>query len=198
MINGYLDRMRSELRKYAVVPDTELEKILPMLKLMEIKRNQYFINIDDLPDKMAFVISGIFRVFCISKSGEEKILVFRDENHVLSGYDPNFPEQKALYAIQALENSKLVYITIQEHKKLLQGHPCWTELRAKYFHMLYMEKVEREREFLSEDASTRFLNLTKTEPGFVKRIPQYYIASYLGVTPEALSRIRKSLKFVPS
>jgi CRP-like cAMP-binding protein len=63
--------------------------------------------------------------------------------------------------------------------------------------MIFIEKEQREREFLSENATQRYINLIKQEPKFESRIPQHLIASYLGITPVALSRIRKRLKLCP-
>jgi CRP-like cAMP-binding protein len=75
----------------------------------------------------------------------------------------------------------------------MERNPCWNTIARKYVETLFIEKEKRERRLLSEDAATRYLSFQKDYPGLEDKIPQYQIASYLGITPVALSRIRKKL-----
>lgn len=193
ILDIYIDRLREEFRKYADIPEEQLRIYISVSKLLKVNKGEYFVKTDEKQDKMAFILSGIFRVFCITVSGREKTLVFRDENHFLSGYSPYLTNEKSWYAIQAIEDSLLIYNTFDNYDKYL-GHPCWNDLTLKYIQKLFMEKEQREREFLTEDATERYIKLTQQEPKFESRIPQYYIASYLGISPVSLSRIRKQLK----
>jgi len=196
MLDLYLDRLREEFNKYADIPEEQLREYLSVSKLLKVNKGEYFVKTDEKPDKMAFILSGIFRVFYTTASGQERTLVFRDENHFLSGYSPYLTNEKSWYAIQAIEDSLLIYNTFDQYLKSL-SHPCWNNLIIKYTQMIFIEKEQREREFLSENATQRYINLIKQEPKFESRIPQHLIASYLGITPVALSRIRKRLKLCP-
>jgi len=193
MLDIYEDTLRKEFNKYTVIPEEQLHEYISVSKLLNVSKGEYFVKIDEKPDRMAFILSGIFRVFYVTASGQERILVFRDENHFLSGYSPYLTNEKSWYAIQAIEDSVLICNTFDYYLKHL-NHPCWNNLIVAYTQKIFIEKEQREREFLSEDATQRYINLLTQEPKFESRIPQHYIASYLGITPVALSRIRKQLK----
>ena len=193
-LETYIASMRPELSKYAEIPEDQFQQLISDARFMHITKGDYFLKIDEIPDKMAFILSGIFRVFYVTASGKEKTLVFRDEGHFLSGYSPYLTNERSWYAIQAIEDSDLAYNTLESYQRFLANHPCWNNVVVKYVQTLFIEKEQREREFLSEDATQRYINLIRNEPKFESRIPQHYIASYLGITPVALSRIRKKLK----
>jgi CRP-like cAMP-binding protein len=189
-----LKKMREELSRYCPLPDQEWDRVAVMLRPVVLKKGGIFIDIDQVPDRMGFIAKGIFRVYYITERGDEKILVFRNENHFLTAFSAFLEGTPSWYAIQSLEDSELFCFTLMEYNRIMNGHPCWNTLTRKYVESLFIEKEKRERGFLSEDASTRYLTFRQSYPGFEERIPQYYIASYLGITPVALSRIRKKLQ----
>ena len=192
--NQYLARVRNELMKYGPIPDSEWEKVArASYESLQFKKGQYFVRIGDIPDKMGFIWSGLFRVFYLTEQGDERILVFRGENRFLSAFSAFLEKQPSWYGIQALEPSLLLCFNLDHYQRLMSEHPCWSQISRKYVENLFVEKEKREREFLSENAETRYLNFLESYPDIEQRVPQYQIASYLGITPVALSRIRKAL-----
>lgn len=190
----WLALVRRVLGSFAEIPDDEWDKAIPTLSHVHLKRNAYFIRAGAVPDKMACIVSGIFRVFYVTESGEERILAIRDEGRMLSAFSAILENTTSWYDIQALEDSDLLYISLDQYVKGLRGHPCWQMINAKYTQMLFVEKERRESEFLSDDAETRYKKFRERFPGVEDRIRQYHIASYLGITPVALSRIRRKLR----
>ncbi len=191
----WLTFFQNTLRSFAEIPADELERGRKRLKHLHVRKNEYFIRTGSVPDKMAFIVNGIFRVFYLTEQGDEKILVFREEGRMLSAYSAFLENKESWFDIQALEDSDLLYITFFDYKKVLHEHQCWQILNKKYVEMLFVEKEKREREFLSDNAETRYQKFLLTYPaGIEQRIKQYHIASYLGITPVALSRIKKHLK----
>jgi CRP-like cAMP-binding protein len=190
----WLAIMRAELSSFAEIPDAEWGKAVLNLRHLHLRRNDYFIQAGSIPDKMACIVSGIFRVFYITQSGEEKTLAIRAEGRMLSAFSAILENTPSWYDIQALEDADLLYISLEEYLAGLQGHPCWQVINTKYAQMLFMEKERRESEFLSDDAETRYRKFRERFPDVEDRIRQYHIASYLGITPVALSRIRKKLR----
>ncbi len=186
--------MRAALASFAEIPDEEWEKASLNLRHLHLKKNEYFIRAGALPDKMACIVSGIFRVYYLTERGEERILAIRGEGRMLSAFSAFLEHTPSWYDIQALEDSDLLYITLDQYIAGLQGHPCWQVINAKYAQMLFVEKERRESEFLSDDAETRYKKFRERYPGVEDRIRQYHVASYLGITPVALSRIRKKLR----
>ena len=178
---------------FGEIPESELKKGLVYLKHLHLLKNEYFIKAGDIPDKMAFIASGIFRVFYITENGDEKTLVFREEGRMLSAYSSFLENKTAWFYIQALEESDLLYLSFNDYQKIMKGHQCWRDINAKYTEMLFIEKEKRESEFLSDDAKTRYEKFIIKYPGIENRINQYHIASYLGITPVALSRIKRKI-----
>ncbi len=193
MDDSILRIVHREFSRYCTLPDGEWQRLISIIKPMRLKKRQYFIDIGQVPDKMCFIISGLFRVFYVTEDGDEKILVFRDKHHFLTAFSAFIEGQPSWYAIQAMEDSSLICLTLTDYNDLMESHPCWNTLTRRYVERLFIEKEKREREFLSEDATTRYLAFKQTYPGLERRIPQYQVASYLGITPVALSRIRRKL-----
>ncbi|MDP4093594.1 MAG: Crp/Fnr family transcriptional regulator [Bacillota bacterium] len=185
-----LKRMYATLCEFAQVPDEEWNKAKTKLRSLRIEKNNFFIKAGEIPDKLAYISDGIFRVYYTSESGNERILVFRGENRLLSAYSSFLENTVSSYSIQALEQCNLLYITLSDYTALLNDHPCWQTITSKYSQMLVVEKERRENEFLCDDAETRYKKFILNYPGLEKRINQYQVAAYLGITPVALSRIR--------
>jgi len=190
----WLAIMRTALNSFAEIPDDEWARVISNLRHMHLKKNEYFVLAGSTPDKMACIVSGVFRVFYNTSSGEEKVLAIRDEGRMLSAFSAILEHTSSWYDIQALEESDLLYISLEQYARELEGHACWQLINARYAQMLFVEKERRESEFLSDDAETRYKKFRERFPGMEARIRQYQIASYLGITPVALSRIRKKLR----
>jgi CRP-like cAMP-binding protein len=190
----WLNGMRAVLNSFSEIPEAEWQKATLTLRHLHLKKNEYFIQAGSVPDKMACIVSGIFRVFYITDAGEEKILALRDEGRMLSAFSAILENTPSWYYIQALEDADLLYISRDQYVNGLLGHACWQMINAKYAQMLFVEKEKRESEFLSDDAETRYRKFRERFPGMEERIRQYHIASYLGITPVALSRIRKKMR----
>jgi CRP-like cAMP-binding protein len=188
---AWLSALYDTLNAFTLIPENQWNLLLSKMHTLKLKKNEYFIKVGDVPDKLAFIIAGIFRVFYTTEAGVERILVIRDENWPLSAYSSFLENIKARFSIQALEDSCLLYISLRDYNELLLQHSCWQVISGKYAEILFLEKEKREIEFLTVDAETRYNNFLNELPKIEKRIPQYYIASYLGITPVALSRIRR-------
>lgn len=187
---AWIMQLFNVLSELTYIPEKEKSNIIKRLHFKKINKNNHFIMAGERPDKMAFIAEGLFRVYHISDSGKNNCLVFRESGRFLSAYNSLLDNTVSKYSFQALEDSVLLYVTLEEYAELLEEDECWQRVVSKYFQILYIEKEERELEILSADAKSRYKNFITKYPDLSKRIPQYHIASYLGITPEALSRIR--------
>ncbi len=185
----YLYQIITDLR----IPEKEWLKFKSYLSVLHLEKNEYLVSEGDVPRKMAFVISGIFRAFYLTESGDEKTIVFRGKGKPLSAYSSFIKNQYSKFSIQALEDSVLLYISIKDFEKLLSGDSFWQINTGKYYMNIFIEKEKREREFLSDDAETRYKNFLTEYPGLENKINHYHIASYLGISNVTLSRIRNKL-----
>jgi CRP-like cAMP-binding protein len=186
--------MFNTLQQFGDIPPAEWAKAVVLFKSLHLKKNEYFIRQGDQPSRLAFITSGLFRVFCITETGEEKTLSFRTKGQFIAAYTPYLENRETWYSIEALKEGDLLYITLNQHEELFQSHPCWERLFQNYIVRLFIEKEDRERSFLMEDAKTRYLRFKEKYPEIEQQIHQFHVASFLGISPVSLSRIRSDLK----
>ncbi len=172
------------------IPAGEQLKFKKLLSGLSLERGEHLINEGDIPRRIAFVVSGIFRAYYLTESGVEKTIVFREKGRALSAYSSYLTGDSAKFSIQALEKSLVLFITIKDFEMLRSGDSSWERIRGEYFTNLFIEKESRERELMSDDAETRYNQFLRDYPGLIDRINHYHIASYLGISNVTLSRIR--------
>lgn len=139
----------------------------------------------------------MFRYYYANEEGEEFTKVFFAENSLLGSYSAIVQERTSYFSIQAIEDSEIEVISYQELLKLFTEYPGWNTFLLGMLQKGFIAKEERERQFLLFDAEQRYLSFLKRYPNLDKRIKQHLIASYLRVTPESLSRLRRKMKLLP-
>ncbi|SHL46570.1 cAMP-binding domain of CRP or a regulatory subunit of cAMP-dependent protein kinases [Desulfatibacillum alkenivorans DSM 16219] len=191
-----LEAVRKALGFDSLAPDSEWEKLLALSAPLHVPKNGFFIKAGEKPHLVGAVVSGLFRTYCITDKGDERILAFRHIGHLLGGYAPYLLGRNNWYSIQALEDSELLCFSFKNLESLAEGHPCWKNIMSDYTVRMFLEKECRERSLLMDDAAARYLDFLEAHPGLEDRVSQYHIASYLGISPVSLSRIRSALKKV--
>jgi CRP-like cAMP-binding protein len=116
------------------------------------------------------------------------------ENTPAISYSAFIKREPSKFSIQALEDSKLLNFTYNDYITLLNSSVCWQIAARKLAELIFVLKENREAELLLLDANGRYKNFIHDFPNLLNRIPEYYIASYLRITPESLSRIRANFK----
>lgn len=184
----------STLEKYTTIPASEKMKLEKMVQVRNLTKNSFFVRQGEPQSDVAFIETGMFRVFCLDLSGNEKTMAFRTAGQFLFTYSCSIEKKEVWYSIQALTDSSLLFISSSDYEKLITQHLCWDLLIKNYMIQLYIEKEDRERSFLLDDAAERYRQFIEKHPVIEQLIPQYYIASYLGISPVSLSRIRSRQK----
>jgi CRP-like cAMP-binding protein len=116
------------------------------------------------------------------------------ENSFIVSYTAMLKKTESFFTIQALEDSLIHTVSYDRWLSLLHEDPFWTKLLISLLEKGYMKKESRERELLLLSAEERYVGFLLEYPGLEDRIKQHLIASYLGITPQALSRIRKHMQ----
>jgi CRP-like cAMP-binding protein len=98
------------------------------------------------------------------------------------------------FDIQALEDTETLCLPFEVSDALVARHPAWERLRRLAMERLFLEKEQREKDFLTLDATARYQAFLEREPGLASRVALHHVASYLGMTPVALSRIRRKMR----
>ncbi len=194
MDDASLAYFRSQLEQYGELPASEWDRAHGLIKSIHLEKNDFFIRQGDSPDRLGMAVSGIFRLFCTTETGAEGTLAFRSEGQFLAAFSSFIEKRDAWFSIQALTRGEVLYILLEDFEMLLAEHPCWGRIAREYIVLLFIEKEDRERSFLTEDAKTRYLSFRRKHPEFERHVSQFLIANYLGISPVSLSRIRSELK----
>lgn len=184
-----MDRIKSVVD---VPPDQEL-KLTKLCKEISVAKGQHFIREGEVPGRFGFVSSGLFRYYYIDDKGREFTKGFFQENTFLSSYSAMILNRPSYFNIEALEDSSVVVIDFAQWKELIKQHVCWSALLISVLQKAFEKKEARERELLLFDAETRYTLFRQQYPGLEGRVRQHMIASYLGITNVALSRVRKKM-----
>lgn len=179
---------------YKIASPERAEELISIGQLADIQQDDYFIRKGDVPKKLAFVISGLFRYYYLSDQGNEYTKGLILENNFISSYTAMISGAPSHFYIQALEPSRILHFPYSKLTDMLAGDPYWVQFVLRFIEKGFMAKERRERELLLLSAEQRYLNFLDEYPGLDKRVKQIIIASYLGIKPESLSRIRKKLQ----
>ncbi|TQS00935.1 Crp/Fnr family transcriptional regulator [Paenibacillus ottowii] len=139
-----------------------------------------------------FVISGLLRSFYIDVNGDDITRFFSKEGSVLC-YEILFDHKPSNRCIEALEDSVVMSMSCNDFKKLIENHIYCMKAYTKLLERKLEYKIQRESSFLLKSATERYLDFRKGYPQLEKRINLAYVASYIGITPVSLSRIRRAI-----
>jgi CRP-like cAMP-binding protein len=178
------------------ISSSELSVIDRVFKLSTVKKNKFFIKAGENPDKFGIIISGLFRYFYIDNNGKEYTKYFALKNDLLISYSAILLGEVSRFYIEALENSEIFISSFKTFNELTENNLSWNKIARKLIEQQYIKKEIREYRFLFDDAETRYLHFLEEYPDLIERVKHYHIASYLGITPVTLSRIRKKLNLL--
>lgn len=171
-----------------------IEIVVPQFKRIELSKGEYFIKMGRVADKIAFIESGLVRIYAESESAEKEITQWISSSGYfiteLSGFVFQKPSRLHL---QALEDCVLFCIDKSTHQHLCDTVPEWNELDKKFIAKCFVMLEDRIFSHLYMSAEERFKQLMKDQPDLFNKVPLQYLASMLGMTPETLSRMRKKV-----
>lgn len=181
------------IKSITTLPKKQEEKFINLISINRIEAGQNFIRAGQSPRTIGFVTEGLFRYYYTSKDGSEFTKGFFDRGTIISSYDAILENNPSHYTIEALEDATIEVVQYNKFRQLFSGDPCWNEFLVALLQKGYLAKVTRERELLLLDAEQRYRAFLKRYPNLQSRVKQHIIASYLGIAPESLSRIRKKI-----
>ncbi|WP_010516796.1 Crp/Fnr family transcriptional regulator [Croceivirga radicis] len=185
-----------EIRRFidtiAPMNDSDWEFFASKLQKVALEKNTVVLEVGKTEKYLSFISQGIIRLY-IPKETSDLTFGFVFDNEFVTAYDSFLTQSPSQYQIETLTETILWKISnndLQEvYKKTKNGNLIGRKMAEKMF----LIKSKRELSFLNKTAEERYLDLFSDRPKLVKQIPLKYIASYIGVTPQALSRIRKRI-----
>ncbi|WP_134090952.1 Crp/Fnr family transcriptional regulator [Olivibacter sp. XZL3] len=169
----------------------QIELITGKAKKLELRKDDYLVEAGKLFNQVVFMLEGILRICYYNNKGEEITKYFVEENRLFA--NPYKGEPLTEY-IQAVTDCKLLVFSEHDWNELSHTIVGWDSIVNKIFQKGLIEKLDRRSSLVSENATTRYLAFLEKFPALANRVPLAYIASYLGITQQSLSRIRKNIR----
>jgi len=183
----------SHITEKVQISEDETELIKGLFVSRKLKKRQFLLQEGDVCKHLSFVSKGLLRSYNIDDKGAEHISLFAWEGWWISDFHSFLSGDAAVFNIDALENTELLMITQPNYEALTLAVPTMD----RYFRILYQNSlVTKDRRLMSSithNAEDKYRQLVEKHPDIHKRIPQNLIASYLGIAPETLSRIKKNV-----
>ncbi len=187
----------TELYKYingiSPIQDQTWNKVKAIFTETTLSKGDYFITEGETAKKIGFLTSGIIRAFYRNNEGVEYNKHFFVPNNFAGGYSSLVSGSLNKINQQALSDCKLFVANYAQITKLYDDYPDFERVGRRLAEQYFVDKEQREVEIVLLDADERYLIFRNNYPQLEQLIPQYHIASYLGITPTQLSRIRRKI-----
>ena len=189
-----MHQIKLYLDKIASIASSDWNFFISKLHRRIITKKSVFIKVNQIENHISFIESGIVRLFIPSDNPEKEITFgFSFKNQFVSAYDSFLTQSPSNYQLQALTETALLSISYKDLQSVYKSTQIGNFIGRLTAEDLFLIKSKREQNLLNLNAEQRYLKLFKERPELLKSVPLKYISSYIGVTAQALSRIRKRL-----
>lgn len=174
------------------IDDSRINQFVALSRKSTLKKGQIFVPEGGICKELWFLNRGIVRYFIIHGDGTDSTKDFSIDckNPFCTSYTSFTTGTPSLINIEALEECDVNVWKKEDIEQLLEEMP-WVLFAKRIAEWMYIRKEKREISFLKDTAEERYSSFANEHPEVIQRVPQYHIASYLGITPESLSRIRR-------
>jgi len=169
-------------------------KLMPLVKATSLEKGEFFVREREIATEFAFLSDGIVRAFYTSDEGKEYTKHFFRFPSIIGSYSSLISQKRGMFSHQAITPCKLFTINYKELLCLYDTCHDLERLGRKFAENYFVFNEAKEINFVLHDADIRYLEFRNQFPDIENSIPQYHVASYLGISATQLSRIRKKLK----
>lgn len=188
-----MDQFRNYIKAISQISDDDLELMMPLLKPLQVKKQERLLVEGDVCKHVYFLKKGFFRMYYVDLEGNEINFRFTDENQFFVDFHSFLTQQPSKFYWQALQDSELWAIKYPDIHQLYKDSPAWEHFGRLMAEHVYKQVSERVEMLLFLSPEDRYQHLLNTRPQLFNQVSQFHISSYLGVKPESLSRLRKRL-----
>tara|TARA_B100000780_G_scaffold57447_1_gene36519 strand:+ start:829 stop:1413 length:585 start_codon:yes stop_codon:yes gene_type:complete len=189
-----LQQIKTYLDQIATISDLDWNFFISKLQRRVISKKSIFLKVNEVEKRISFMESGIVRFFIPKENPEKEITFgFSFKNQFISAYDSFLTQSPSAYQLQALTETTVLSLTYDDLQLVYKTTQIGNLIGRLTAEGLFLLKSKREQNLLNLNAEERYLKLFKERPELLKVIPLKYISSYIGITAQALSRIRKRL-----
>jgi len=188
----YMNEIRKFLDNISPMSDSDWEFFFSKLEEVKLGKNTTLLKVGKVENNLYFISKGIIRVF-IPRDESDLTFGFLFDNEFVTAYDSLLTQSPSEYQIETITETILWKISNKDLQEVYERTSSGNIIGRKMAENMFLIKSKRELSFLSRTAEERYLDLFSDRPKLLQQIPLKYIASYIGVTPQALSRIRKRI-----
>jgi CRP-like cAMP-binding protein len=187
-----LDNLRSHIEQFIKISDEEWSFFASKFEYKEFPKKETILKIGKVENYLSFIESGIIRFF-IPGDENDLTFVFAFDGWFVSAYDSFITQEPSTYEVETLTKTNLYRISYKDLQNVYKKTSFGNFIGRMASEQLFLYKTKRELSLLKDSAEQRYIKLFTEQPHFLQHIPQKYLASFLGITPQALSRIRKRI-----
>lgn len=188
-----LDSFKTYFQSKTDLTDEQFESITDTLQFKKVEKGSIQLQQGDICHHSFFVSKGLLRSYTIDETGKEHIIQFAPENWIISDRSSSYFNEPSELFIDAIEDTEIVFIDKNFIDAAAEISPSFRQQDNIALHNHIRQLQKRVNLLLGATAEQRYLDFITIYPSLTLRIPQWMIASYLGITPETLSRVRKEL-----
>lgn len=189
-MNPYLIKF---MEKYTDFSKEELPEIMGAMVVETYEKGTILLRQGDISSKCYMVLNGCVRQYSCGEDGKEITNNFFTEEQSVAMFKSYKLRLPSDYSLSCVEKTTLLIGDIDTEEKMYEKHPELQNITRSMLELNFGETQDASARFMSETPEERYLSLAEQRPGLINRVPQHQLASYLGITPESLSRIKKRL-----
>ncbi len=172
------------------IDDELIKRLYSICDEEVIKKGELFVHAGKVPRHMGFNLEGLFRLYYVDEDGNDFTKGFSETGRFLISYSAIVQKRPSFFNIEALKTSRILKFDFEAFEKMMLEDIRWYPFAYRLVQSVYIMKESRERSFLLDDATKRYQEFKENYASVEDQIKLYHVASFLGITPEALSRIR--------
>lgn len=184
-----MESLKKILSKKVYITESDWLIISSKLQVKEYKKKDFLTTSTMIENKIYFILEGIFRLF-IELPEKDVTIDFGFPTKFLSSYSSFLTQTPSIASIQSLTKSKVIYITREDLHDIYKQTSAGESIGRIFAEDFFLYKSKRELSFMKDSPTDRYLKLQTEQQQLIQEIPQKFLASYIGITPQALSRIR--------
>lgn len=188
-----MENIESYLSEILEIPKEAVTHCSNFYGSTKVLKNQFLLQAGEVCNGTYFVEKGLLRMYSIDKNGKEHIIQFAPEKWLISDRSSLYFNEKSNYYIEAVEESEILVLKKDFFANINLEFPNTVENNDLLLQKHIRNLQNRVNSLLSDTAEERYMSFIKMYPDILLRVPQWMVASYLGITPESLSRVRKEL-----
>lgn len=192
-MDNQLKVLKNHLALKVDISQADVDRFIGFTERKQFKRGDFFLRQGRIARHMAFLLSGVMCAYAVDNKGEKHVIQIAIEGHWTSDLSSFLCKEPASYNVEVMESAEVLLITKENFDRACSEIPVFERFFRLLVQNAFIHLQRRISNIYSETAAERYLKLIAEKPEIANSVPQHYLASFLGIKPQSLSRIRNDL-----